>query len=109
MTTVVKNKIPIVIPLAIRRQAGLKVGDRLEFRVSGNVITLVPQLDIDDEYTLAQRQAINARLAKADEDIRQGRTYGPFSTADEMILSMKTELKKTTQKIPRSSSRRSSS
>lgn len=47
-----------------------------------------------DEYTAARRLAIDARLAKADEDIRQGRTYGPFSTADEMIASMQDELKK---------------
>lgn len=43
-------------------------------------------------------QAIDARLAKADEDIRMGRTYGLFSSADEMILSMQAELKKGAQK-----------
>ena len=98
MTTVVKSKTPIVIPPAIRRQAGLKAGDRLEFRVSGKVITVLPKSDSADEYTAAQRQAINARLERADEDIQKGRTYGPFSSADEMILSMKSELKKSTQK-----------
>ena len=48
----------------------------------------------DDEYTPAQRRAINARLAKADEEIKKGRTYGPFDTVDEMIASMERELKK---------------
>ena len=48
----------------------------------------------DDEYTPAQRRFINARLAKADKEIKNGRTFGPFNTADEMIASMERELKK---------------
>ena len=48
----------------------------------------------DEEYTPAQRRIINARLARADEKIKKGRTYGPFNTADEMIASMERELKK---------------
>ena len=96
MTTVVKSKAPIVIPPAIQRRAGIKIGDHLEFKVSGRVITVASKTapSAGDEYTPAQRLVIDARLAKADEDIRQGRTYGPFSTADEMIASMQDELKK---------------
>jgi len=48
----------------------------------------------DDEYAPAQRRLINGRLAKADEEIKKGRTFGPFNTADEMIDSMEQELKK---------------
>jgi len=48
----------------------------------------------DDEYTAAQRRLIDARLAKADEDLKKGRTFGPFDTADEMIASIKEQLKK---------------
>jgi len=32
-----------------------------------------------------------ARLAKSDEDLKRGRTFGPFNTAEEMISSMKGE------------------
>ena len=76
------------IPTSGRRQAGLSVitpklvMDRSKFPTA------------DDEYTPAQRRAIDARLAKADKDIEQGRTTGPFNTADEMIAHMKGELKK---------------
>jgi hypothetical protein len=42
----------------------------------------------------AQRKLIDARLAKAEKEIKQGRTYGPFDTAEAMIRSMKEELKK---------------
>jgi hypothetical protein len=33
-------------------------------------------------------------LAESEEDFQQGRTYGPFDTADEMIAHMKGALKK---------------
>jgi bifunctional DNA-binding transcriptional regulator/antitoxin component of YhaV-PrlF toxin-antitoxin module len=38
MTVTVKNKTPLVVPPAVRRLAGLKSGDELEFKVSGQVI-----------------------------------------------------------------------
>ena len=77
-------------------------GDIVEATFQRGHIVLKPQIVIDrsalpnadDEYTPAQRRFINARLAKADEDIKKGRTYGPFNTADEMIASMEKELKK---------------
>jgi hypothetical protein len=47
-----------------------------------------------DDYTSAQRRLIDARLAQSDEDLKNGRTYGPFNTADEMIASMRANLKK---------------
>ena len=48
----------------------------------------------DREYTSAQRRIIDARLAKGLQEIKKGRTYGPFDTADEMIASLKEELRK---------------
>jgi AbrB family looped-hinge helix DNA binding protein len=95
MTVTVKGKADLVVPPSVRRRAGIKPGDQVEFKVSGGIINIVPKLPpADEEYTPEQRRIIDARLAKADEDIRQGRTYGPFHTADEMIASMKAELKK---------------
>jgi bifunctional DNA-binding transcriptional regulator/antitoxin component of YhaV-PrlF toxin-antitoxin module len=38
----------------VRRRAGIKTGDRVEFKVSGGVINIVPKLpSADDEYTPA--------------------------------------------------------
>jgi AbrB family looped-hinge helix DNA binding protein len=91
MTTIVKKKSPIVIPESLRRRAGIKPGDRLEFKLSGGIINIIPKLpSADDEYTPAQRRIIDAQLAEA----RKGPYYGPFNTADEMIAHMKGELKK---------------
>jgi len=73
------------------RRAGIKPGDRLEFKVSGGIINIIPELrSADDEYTPAQRRAIDAQLREA----AKGPYYGPFNTADEMIAHMKGELRK---------------
>jgi len=76
-------------------EGGFRSGQEIEFRASGGVITIAPKLPIaEDEHTPAQRRAIDARLARADEDIRAGRVYGPFDTAEEMAASIETNLKK---------------
>ena len=97
MTVTVKNKTktPLVVPPSVRRRAGHKNGQDLEFRVSGGVITILPKLPAaDDEYTPEQRRIIDARLAEGLADIKAGRTFGPFDNADEMIAHMKAQLKK---------------
>jgi len=59
------------------------------------VITVTPKLpNADEEYTPGQRRIIDARLAKADNDIRAGRVYGPFNTAEEMAASIEANIKK---------------
>ncbi len=66
-------------------QIGVSEGDRLEASVERGIIVLTPKLpgnrsdypNVDDDYTPAQRRMIDARLAKAYDEIKQGRTYGP--------------------------------
>jgi AbrB family looped-hinge helix DNA binding protein len=107
MTVTVKKNAALIVPPSVRRKAGLKEGDRVEFQVSGRRITIVPKpssgpkpsilpksLRGDDEYTPEQRRIIDARLAKADEDIRQGRVYGPFNTAEEMAAFLEAEIER---------------
>ncbi|MDQ2948740.1 MAG: AbrB/MazE/SpoVT family DNA-binding domain-containing protein [Acidobacteriota bacterium] len=94
----VKNKYQVVIPLSVRNQVGVNVGDLLEAKVERGKITFTPKLVIDrsqfsnadDDYTAAQRKLIDTQLAKA----MKGRTHGPFDSANEMIAHMKGELKK---------------
>jgi AbrB family looped-hinge helix DNA binding protein len=91
MTVTVKHKAELVVPRSVRRQAGIKSGDRLEFKVSGGIINIIPELPLaSDEYTPAQRRVIDAQLAEA----QRGPFHGPFNTADEMIAHLKGELKK---------------
>ena len=48
MTVTVKNKTPLVVPPSVRRQAGLKSGQEIEFKVSGGVISIHPKLSPDE-------------------------------------------------------------
>jgi bifunctional DNA-binding transcriptional regulator/antitoxin component of YhaV-PrlF toxin-antitoxin module len=91
MTATVKNNRPLVIPPAVRRKAGFKNGQEVEFKASGGVITIIPKLpNADDEYTPEQRKAIDAELREAEK----GPFYGPFDTVDEMIKHLKGRLKR---------------
>ena len=86
MTVTVKNEAELVVPRSVRRLAGIKSGDRVEFKVSAGVINIIPKRPpTDDEYTPAQRRIIDARLAAA----RKGPYYGPFDTIEELERSLR--------------------
>jgi AbrB family looped-hinge helix DNA binding protein len=91
MTVIVKsNTTDLVVPKSVRRQAGIKPGDRLEFKVSGGIINIIPKLpSADDEYTPEQRRVIDAQLAEA----AKGPYYGPFETADAAIRFVHQEIR----------------
>ncbi len=94
MGVVVSTKSELVVPRSVRRRAGLKSGQKVEFKVSGGVINIVPKLPVaDDEYTPAQRRMIDARLRKA----RKGPYFGPFGSVDEMLASLKGKKPKATR------------
>ena len=62
----------------------------MEFKVSGGIINIIPELPrADDEYTPAERRVIDVRLAEA----RKGPYYGPFKTADEAITFLGQEIR----------------
>jgi AbrB family looped-hinge helix DNA binding protein len=95
MTVTVKNKTPIVVPLAVRRKAGLKSGDKIEFKVSGRVITILPTPpETEDEYTPAERRAIDRGIAQSEKDYAAGKSYGPFETVSEAIASINANLRR---------------
>src|SRR5436309_9643600 len=86
MTVTGKSKTNLVVPPSVRRQAGIKTGDRVEFKVSGGVINIIPKLpSAQDEYTPEQRRIVNARLAESKDDLKNGRMFGPFETHEAMI------------------------
>ena len=102
MTVTVKSKMPLVVPMAVRRKAGLRSGQEIEFKVSGGVIKIVPKLpSADDEYTPEQRRVIDARLAEGLADIKAGRTFGPFETHQEMIEFLHGQVRKAGSKSKR--------
>lgn len=73
----VKEKYQVTLPAAVRRKAGVAVGDLLEAKVQGKKITLTPKSVIDRE------------LALALEDYKHGRFIGPFRTAKAAIRALR--------------------
>lgn len=65
MTVTLKNKMPIVVPDAVRRKAGLRSGDQIEFKVSGRVIKIVPKVSSAEDYTT---QAVAEIIEDAKEN-----------------------------------------
>ena len=86
----VKTKYQVTLPTAVREKAGVAVGDLLEARAEGKKITLTP------------KNLIDWQIAESMEDYRKGRSYGPFDTAEEMIASLRTNLKRRARKTSRS-------
>ena len=86
MTVIVKPNAALVVPHSVRRRAGIKTGDRLEFKVSGGAINIVRKLpSADDEYTPRQRRAGDRALAEGMDDIQKGHLHGPFETHEAMM------------------------
>jgi bifunctional DNA-binding transcriptional regulator/antitoxin component of YhaV-PrlF toxin-antitoxin module len=96
MTVTVKNKTStITVPRTVQRRAGFKLGDVLEFKASGGVITILPKLPTaDDEYTPEQRRIIDASLAEGLADIKAGRVSRVFETHEEFIADLHKAAKK---------------
>ena len=95
MTATVKNKTPLVVALSVRREAGLTSGQKIEFKVSGGVISIHPKPETaDDEYTPEQRRIIDAQLADSLADVDADRVHGPFSTHNEFIAFLDAGVKK---------------
>lgn len=86
MTIVVNERICELLPPSVRRQARLKLGDRLDVKVSEGVITMMRHSPkADDEYTSEQREAILAEVAEA----RRGPFHGPFRSGEELAVYLK--------------------
>ncbi len=73
----VKDKYQVTLPPRIRRRAGVAVGDVLEAKVEGRMITLIP------------KRAVDRELALALDDVKHGRVRGPFPTAAATVRALR--------------------
>ena len=76
MTTIVKNKTEVVVPRSIRRQAGIKAGDQLEFKASSGMITIMA---LERAYKPTKAEA--AAIRKGEAEIARGE----FVTFNELL------------------------
>jgi AbrB family looped-hinge helix DNA binding protein len=78
----VKTKYQIVIPRAIREQVGVGIGDLLEAKVEKGKITFAP------------KSVLDRHLAEGLEDLKKGRTHGPYKTAKDAIAALEARAKR---------------
>jgi AbrB family looped-hinge helix DNA binding protein len=76
----------VVIPKKIHDQLGLAPGDYLEVELERGKVVMTPKALVD--------RHLEKRLAEGLEDIRQGRVYGPFNSAKELIADLHRRAKK---------------
>jgi AbrB family looped-hinge helix DNA binding protein len=111
MTTLVKiqRKGQMTLPSRFRSAVGVSEGDIIELSVQRGKIVLTPKIVVDrsqfppaeDEYTPAERQAINRGIAQSEKEYKQGRSFGPFNTHKEFIASLHKESAKLRTKSKR--------
>ena len=71
----------VVIPKKIHDELGLTSGDFLDVELRKGKVILTPKALVDKQ--------IEKRLAEGLEDLKQGRTYGPFDSAKDLIQSLR--------------------
>jgi len=84
MGATAKNVTPLIVPASIRRKAGFKPGEPLEFRAKSGVITIQSKGETaGDEYTPEQRKVINRAIRQGLKEIQEGK-YVIYNSVDEM-------------------------
>jgi len=76
MTVTVKTKTELAVPKSIRRKAGYRPGDQVEFKVSGRTIMIVPKLtpdEVEDEREVRDPK-IRAMIRQSNRDFLAGKT-----------------------------------
>lgn len=71
----------VVIPKRIHEALGLTPGDYLEVSVEKGKVVFTPKTLVDKK--------VEQRLAEGLDDIRKGRVHGPFSSAKEVVRSLR--------------------
>lgn len=69
-------KAEITVPKSVRRKAGFRPGDRVEFKVADRIITIVPKLAPDEEQDEREIRdpKVRATIRKSYQDFLAGRS-----------------------------------
>ena len=78
----VKKKYQVVIPLHVREQIGVAVGDVLEAKAENGRIVFEPKSIVD------------RGIAESLEEFKAGHSYGPFDTHEQFLTSLHREARK---------------
>jgi len=92
MTVLVKPKSDLVVPKSVRRKAGLRAGDRVEFAVSGRVIHIIPKLPYADDTFTDEESAL---IVKARREMRAGKSVSLEQVEHELARKSTSRRRKT--------------
>src|SRR5580700_9775772 len=100
MTVTLKPKTEITVPKSIRRKAGIKPGDQVEFSVSRRVINITPKLSPDELQDEAEIRdpKVREHIRKSNADYLAGRSR----LAKDFLSDLGIEAPKPRKKRPRS-------
>ena len=80
----------VTIPAAMRREAGIEIGDYLEIQIADGYLKLLPKRVIDKDQAYFWTEAWQEGEREAEQDLRQGRTE-QFETLEALIADLDTE------------------
>jgi AbrB family looped-hinge helix DNA binding protein len=78
----VKDKFQIVIPQHVRELAHIEIGDLLEAGVENGKIVFTP------------KSLVDRHIAEGLEDMRRGRTHGPYDSAGKAVAALEGRAKR---------------
>jgi AbrB family looped-hinge helix DNA binding protein len=82
----VKDKFQIVIPQHVRELAHIEIGDLLEAGVENGKIVFTP------------KSLVDRHIAEGLEDMRRGRTHGPYDSAEKAVAALEVRAKRYSKK-----------
>ena len=100
MTVTLRPKTEITVPKSIRRKAGIKPGDRVEFSVSGRVINITPKPsrdELQDQHEIGDSK-VREHIRKSNADYVAGRSR----PAKDFLSELRSQVGKPRKKRPRS-------
>lgn len=80
----------VTIPAALRREAGIEIGDYLEVRLEENRLVLLPKQVVDKSQAYFWTEAWQEGEREAKEDLRAGRVKR-FETLKDLIADLDAE------------------
>lgn len=83
----VKSKFQIVIPQHVRERMHVEIGDILEAGVEDGKITFTP------------KSLIDRHLAEGLEDMRKGKTHGPYASVEKAVAALDARAKRHAKKL----------
>lgn len=96
MTVTLNENQQLVVPPSVQRRAGIKPGDRLEFKISARSITITPV-----EPTYKPTKSEWAAIRKGEAEIARGESVTLNELLNDLDRNRRKGGKKTTPKVSR--------